>query len=71
MTDFDRLRANLRRPVFVEDANSVPQEIGSRNGNIGATGWLEDNSVSSDVIQANAETAGDNGCIIGATRRLL
>lgn len=56
-TDIDQMFANLRRPVFTESPNSVPQEVGSQNGNIAPSGWLEDDSVSSDVIQASAVIA--------------
>lgn len=56
--DWDALFANVRRSPFREDANAVPQEQGSGNGNIAPTGWLEDGSVTADVIRANAVTAG-------------
>jgi hypothetical protein len=55
--NIEALFQNLRRPAFVEDPNSVPQNLGPGNGNVAPTGWLEDNSVSADVIQANAVVA--------------
>jgi hypothetical protein len=55
--NIEALFQNLRRPVFVEDPNSVPQNLGPGNGNVAPMGWLEDNSVSADVIQANAVVA--------------
>lgn len=57
MTDFDQIFGNLRRPVFVEDPNAVPQNMGPGNGQIQPEGFLADDSVTSDVIRANAVVA--------------
>lgn len=57
MTDFDQIFGNLRRPVFVEDPNAVPQNMGPGNGQIQPEGFLADDSVTSDVIRANAVIA--------------
>lgn len=55
--DFERLFGNFRPNAFNEDFNRIPQDVAQGNGNIMPTGWLEDDSVDSDVIRANAVIA--------------
>lgn len=53
----DELFDNLRPGPWHSDPNFVPQEGTPGAGNIPPSGWLADDSVSADVIQANAVTA--------------
>ena len=56
--EIEQLFGNLRRTSFTDNGlNSVIQERGSGGGNIAPIGWLEDNSVTTDVIRANSITA--------------
>lgn len=53
----DRLFGNFRPTAFKQDPNEVPQQLAGGAGNPAPQGWLDDNSVTADVIQASAVTA--------------
>ena len=54
---FEEVFNNLRRSAFADDPNSIPQERMANDGQGESVGWLADNSVTSDVIRANAVIA--------------
>lgn len=57
MTTHQEAIANLRRGPWRDDPNGIPQQRGAGDGQAESTGWLSDNSVSSDVIQTDAVIA--------------
>jgi hypothetical protein len=57
VTKFDEAFGNLRRGPWNASVNDVPQQRGPSDGQMESTGWLSDDSVSSDVIQASAVIA--------------
>ena len=65
----DALFANFRPTAFKQSVNQIPQEVAAGSGNIAPTGWLQDGSVTADVISANAVTAGkiDAGAVTATT----
>lgn len=58
MADFDRLFGQFRETPWKTDPNGVPQEGLPGNGNPESTGWIADDAITADTIQANAITAG-------------
>ena len=54
----DRLFSHMRQSPWDTNPMGVPQEGSSGNGNIESQGWLSDNSVTADVLQANSVIAG-------------
>lgn len=58
MADFDRLFGQFRETPWRTDPNGVPQEGLPGNGNPESTGWIADDAITADTIQANAVTAG-------------
>lgn len=54
---FEEVFSNLRRGPWHEDPNSIPQERGLADGQAESSGWLSDDSVTSDVIRTDAVIA--------------